>query len=296
MMLKQMLREKEIPYAENEQMALHTTFRIGGPALLIMPGSKQQLADALALCRKAGKEPFLLGRGSNLLVSDAGIRRPVILLGEGISAIRREGNDLLCEAGASLIGICRAACEAGLCGMEWAYGIPGTLGGGIYMNAGAYGGEMKDIIVDVTYIDENGEQKTAAGEELELGYRHSMFEGRNCCITEARLHLTPCPAEEIRAKMEDYMRRRREKQPLEYGSAGSTFKRPVGNYASALVDQCGLKGLRVGDAQVSEKHAGFIINRGKATASEVLALIAEVQRQVKEKTGYMLECEVKIVE
>ena len=280
------LKSAGIPLAEHEPMSRRTTFGIGGEALLLRPTNREQLQTAVSLCRAAGQPPFILGRGSNLLVSDAGIARPVIQLGEGFAAVTREGNSLRCGAGASLISICRAAAENALSGIEWAYGIPGSLGGGVYMNAGAYGGELRDVLTEVTFLDEAGEYRTLPVGELALSYRHSIFEERDCVIVEAVLALTPA----------DYMSRRREKQPLEYGSAGSTFKRPVGNYASALVDQCGLKGLAVGGAEVSRKHAGFIINRGGATAADVKKLIAEVQRVVREKTGYTLECEVKFIE
>lgn len=296
MTLLQQLSGAGIPLLPQESMSRRTTFGIGGPALLLRPQNREQLQTAVALCRGAGQPPFILGRGSNLLVSDAGIARPVIQLGEGLSAVVRQGDTLRCGAGAALISVCLQAARAGLSGLEWAYGIPGSLGGGVYMNAGAYGGEMKDVVAEVTYLDENGDFCTASGEALQFGYRRSVFQQRECCIVEAVLALAPGRESEIRAAMEDYMNRRREKQPLEYGSAGSTFKRPAGNYASALVDQCGLKGLAVGGAEVSQKHAGFIINRGGATAAEVLQLIAEVQRTVREKTGYELECEVKYVE
>lgn len=290
------LKSAGIPLAEHEPMSRRTTFGIGGEALLLRPTNREQLQTAVSLCRAAGQPPFILGRGSNLLVSDAGITRPVLQLGEGFAAVTREGNSLRCGAGASLISICRAAAENALSGIEWAYGIPGSLGGGVYMNAGAYGGELRDVLTEVTFLDEAGEYRTLPVGELALSYRHSIFEERDCVIVEAVLALTPAEEPAIRAAMEDYMSRRREKQPLEYGSAGSTFKRPVGNYASALVDQCGLKGLAVGGAEVSRKHAGFIINRGGATAADVKKLIAEVQRIVREKTGYTLECEVKFIE
>lgn len=296
MTLLQQLSGAGIPLLPQEPMSRRTTFGIGGPALLLRPQNREQLQTAVALCRGAGQPPFILGRGSNLLVSDAGIARPVIQLGEGLSAVVRQGDTLRCGAGAALISVCLQAARAGLSGLEWAYGIPGSLGGGVYMNAGAYGGELKDVVAEVTYLDENGDFCTASGEALQFGYRRSVFQQRECCIVEAVLALAPGRESEIRAAMEDYMNRRREKQPLEYGSAGSTFKRPAGSYASALVDRCGLKGLAVGGAEVSQKHAGFIINRGGATAAEVLQLIAEVQRTVREKTGYELECEVKYVE
>lgn len=297
MNLIEQLQKAGIPHAEQEPMTRRTTFGIGGPALLLRPRSRAELQAAMTLCREAGEEPFILGRGSNLLVSDSGISRPVIQLDGDFTAITREGNTLRCGAGASLIAVCRAAAENSLSGIEWGYGIPGSLGGGVYMNAGAYGGEMKDILTEVTFLDEAGEYRTLPAAELSLSYRHSIFEDRpGTVIVGAVLTLTPGDPAAIRAAMEDYMSRRREKQPLEYGSAGSTFKRPVGNYASALVDQCGLKGLSVGGAEVSRKHAGFIINRGGATAADVRELIAEVQRIVREKTGYTLECEIKYIE
>lgn len=297
MNLIEQLQKAGIPLAEQEPMTRRTTFGIGGPALLLRPRSRAELQAAMTLCREAGEEPFILGRGSNLLVSDSGISRPVIQLDGDFTAITREGNTLRCGAGASLIAVCRAAAENSLSGIEWGYGIPGSLGGGVYMNAGAYGGEMKDILTEVTFLDEAGEYRTLPADELSLSYRHSIFEERpGTVIVGAVLTLTPGDPAAIRAAMEDYMSRRREKQPLEYGSAGSTFKRPVGNYASALVDQCGLKGLSVGGAEVSRKHAGFIINRGGATAADVRELIAEVQRIVREKTGYTLECEIKYIE
>lgn len=297
MNLIEQLQKAGIPLAEQEPMTRRTTFGIGGPALLLRPRSRAELQAAMTLCRKAGEEPFILGRGSNLLVSDSGISRPVIQLDGDFTAITREGNTLRCGAGASLIAVCRAAAENSLSGIEWGYGIPGSLGGGVYMNAGAYGGELRDVLTEVTFLDEAGEYRTLPAAGLSLSYRHSIFEDRpGTVIVGAVLTLTPGDPAAIRAAMEDYMSRRREKQPLEYGSAGSTFKRPVGNYASALVDQCGLKGLSVGGAEVSRKHAGFIINRGGATAADVRELIAEVQRIVREKTGYTLECEIKYIE
>ena len=297
MELLEQLQQAAIPLKEKEPMSRRTTFGVGGPALLPRPRTRAELQTAVSLCRAAGQPPFILGRGSNLLVSDAGISRPVLQLGEGFAAVSREGNSLRCGAGAPLIAVCTAAAAQGLSGLEWAFGIPGSLGGGVYMNAGAYGGELRDVITEVTFLDETGEYRTLPAGELDLSYRHSIFEERpDCVIVEAVLELHPAEEAAIRAAMEDYMARRREKQPLEYGSAGSTFKRPVGNYASALVDQCGLKGLSIGGAEVSQKHAGFIINRGGATAADVRQLIAEVQRIVHEKTGYTLECEVKFVE
>ena len=296
MNLAEQLRGAGIPLNEKEPMSRCTTFGIGGEALLLRPRTAGELQAAVALCRAAGQPPFILGRGSNLLVADEGISRPVIRLEGEFAAVAPCGNTLCCGAGATLATVCRAAAENALSGIEWAYGIPGSLGGGVYMNAGAYGGELKDVITEVTFLDEAGEYRTLPAAELAFSYRHSIFEERDCIITQAVLAFTPGSTAQIRAAMEDYMSRRREKQPLEYGSAGSTFKRPTGNYASALIDQCGLKGLSVGGAEVSTKHAGFIINRGGATAADVKRLIAEVQRIVREKTGYALECEIKFVE
>lgn len=296
MALAESLRELDVPFMTDEPMKNHTTFQIGGPArLFITPRDFRELAAVIAACRREGEEPFMMGRGSNLLVKDEGVMRPVILLGEGFSQVRREGDALICQAGAQLTKVCRFAAGEHLGGMEWAFGIPGCIGGAVYMNAGAYGGEMRDIVSAVTYADESGILHTASGEELDFGYRHSCFEGRSCCIAEVTLVLSPCPPAEIEGKMADFMTRRKEKQPLEYGSAGSTFKRPEGNYASALIDQCGLKGMRIGGAEVSGKHAGFIINRGGATANDVLALIEKVKETVKEQTGYTLECEIKVI-
>ena len=309
--LKEALSAAGIAYKENEPLCAHCTFRIGGPAdLFVLPENEEQLCAAIRLAKEAGVKSYLLGNGSNILFEDAGYRGAVInvsAMKSGIGVIENisfPGKDpaltydaVVVGAGQMLSSLCMAALENSLTGLEFAYGIPGTVGGAVYMNAGAYGGELRDVLTEVTFLDEAGEYRTLPAAALELSYRHSIFEERpGCVIVEAVLTLTPGEETAIRAAMEDYMSRRREKQPLEYGSAGSTFKRPVGNYASALVDQCGLKGLSVGGAEVSRKHAGFIINRGGATAADVRQLIAEVQRIVREKTGYTLECEIKYIE
>ena len=295
MNLLEQLHQAGIPLAEHELMSRRTTFGIGGEALLLRPNTREELQTAVSLCRAAGKPPFILGRGSNLLVSDAGIARPVIQLSEGFAAVTREGSSLRCGAGASLISVCRAAAEQSLSGIEWAYGIPGSLGGGIYMNAGAYGGELRDVLTEVTFLDEEGIYRTVPAAELGLSYRHSIFEENGGCILSAQFALQPGNAADIRAKMDELMARRKASQPLEYPSAGSTFKRPEGYYAAALIDQCGLKGLTVGGAQVSEKHAGFVINRGSAACADVTALMAEIQRRVKAQTGVELEPEVRVI-
>ena len=289
----------DLKWAADEPMAKHTSFRIGGPAKrMAFPKTREQLVVLMGFLQDAGVKPLLIGNGTNLLVADKGLDTVVIDTSAELSHIElTDEGEIAADAGVSLAKLALFAWKNGLTGLEFAHGIPGTLGGGVVMNAGAYGGELRDVLTEVTFLDEAGEYRTLPAAELSLSYRHSIFEERpGTVIVEAVLTLTPGDPAAIRAAMEDYMSRRREKQPLEYGSAGSTFKRPVGNYASALVDQCGLKGLSVGGAEVSRKHAGFIINRGGATAADVRELIAEVQRIVREKTGYTLECEIKYIE
>lgn len=283
-----------IPCLAGEPMSRHTTFRIGGPArLFVTPRDPEEVRRVLTAAREAGVPWFVLGKGSNLLVGDGGIPG-VVLSMEKLSAVRREGEKLRAQGGASLMAVCRAAQEASLAGLEFAYGIPGQVGGGVYMNAGAYGGELRDVVESVEYLDEAGEPRTLSGEGLEFGYRRSFFTGKGCVILSALFALTPGDPGAIAAGMEEFYRRRREKQPLEWPSAGSTFKRPQGAYAAALIDQCGLKGFRVGGAMVSEKHAGFVINAGGATCADVLELIRRVQKIVEEKTGFVLEPEVRV--
>lgn len=282
--------EHGIPYEENALMSAHTTFKIGGPArILIQPENIGQIS---ALVREKSLPLYFIGRGSNLLVTDKGINGAVVVLGNGFSDVEVQGNVLVCEAGASLTKVCQTALRQSLSGVEFAYGIPGTVGGAVYMNAGAYGGEVKDVILWAEYIDKNGELHRLEKDELDLSYRHSCFSGGEDCIVRAAFELIPGNADEIKAKMDDLMGRRKDKQPLEYPSAGSTFKRPEGAFAAALIDQCGLKGMRVGDAMVSEKHAGFLVNAGKATCAEMDELIGKVRDIVAEKTGYHLETEV----
>lgn len=279
-----------IPYEENAPMSAHTTFKIGGPArILLQPVNTEQIT---ALVAEKDLPLIFIGRGSNLLVADKGIHGAVVVLGSGFSAVTAEGENLICEAGASLTKVCQTALQRSLSDMEFAYGIPGTVGGAVYMNAGAYGGEVKDVILWAEYIDREGKLHRLERSELDFSYRHSRFVGGDDCIVRAAFRLTPGDPAEIKAKMDDLMGRRRDKQPLEYPSAGSTFKRPEGAFAAALIDQCGLKGMRVGDAMVSEKHAGFLVNAGKATCAEMEELIVKVREIVAEKTGYHLETEV----
>lgn len=271
----------------------HTTFRIGGPAdYFITVNNITELSEVLRLCREYGVEHMLLGNGSNLLICDEGLRKAVIRLGGDFKSISVSGNTVLCGAGVTLSKLCTFAMDNSLSGLEFAFGIPGTVGGAVFMNAGAYGGEMKDVLLSVTHLTQSGEVVTVPADTLELSYRHSIYKNNGCIILSADFSLTPDNKSEIKARMDDFMNRRVTKQPLDFPSAGSVFKRPEGAFAGALIEQCGLKGKRVGGAQVSEKHSGFIINCGGATCADVMELVALVQKTVKEETGYFLEREI----
>ena len=307
--LKQQLRAEGIAYRENEPLAAHCTFKIGGPAdVFARPETEEQLCRTIALCREYGVKYYLLGNGSNILFEDAGYHGVVIdttalKMGIGIlenvyhpGAAPGEVYDAVAAgAGLKLSALCAAALENGLTGLEFAYGIPGTVGGAVYMNAGAYGGEMKDVLDKVTYLTQDGQIVTEEAAKLDLAYRHSIFEENGGCILSAQFHLKRGDPEAIRARMNELMAKRVEKQPLDKPSAGSTFKRPAGAFAAALIDQCGLRGYRHGGAAVSEKHCGFVVNMGGATCADVLALCDEVRAIVKEKTGYELEKEIRVV-
>lgn len=274
----------------------HTSFKIGGSAeLYVCPNNLMELITVLNILKENGVPYFLLGAGSNLLIGDGGVRGAVIKLGEGFDYAHAKGDYILAGAGVSLAKLSAEAKNAELTGLEFASGIPGSLGGAIFMNAGAYGGEMKDVIKEVSYIDNDGSVKTVSGAECDFGYRKSMFSDGGKIIISAKLTLNKGNKEEIITAMRDLNARRKEKQPLEYPSAGSTFKRPEGHFAGALIEEAGLKGYTVGGAQVSEKHAGFVINKGGATAKDVMDLIAYVQKTVLEKSGVELEPEVKII-
>ena len=285
--LKQMMGDGNV--LTEEPMSRHTTFRVGGPADVLVRPTVEQLAGVLGLCREYGEPYTLIGNGSNLLVGDGGIRGVVIELAEPAGAIEVNGNEITAQAGAMLAKIANTAAA----GMEFASGIPGTIGGAVVMNAGAYGGEMKDILVHVKVLNEQGEEKELTVEELELGYRRSCILEKHYLITEATVRLTPGHEEEIRAKMKELNEKRIEKQPLSYPSAGSTFKRPEGYFAGKLIMDSGLRGYQVGGAQVSEKHCGFVINRNQATAADVEELCRQVAEKVKEQSGVDLEMEIK---
>lgn len=290
--LADFLENENIEYRQNEPMRAHTTFKIGGEAdIFIIPASPAALIYAVKKCGELEIPYFILGNGSNLLVSDGGIEGAVISLA-GINGISSDGEKITCGAGAMLSSVCLKALSLSLTGLEFAYGIPGTAGGALYMNAGAYGGQMADVIESAECLTASGEIKTLKKENMQLGYRSSVFKNGGLIIISLTLALKKGDKTEIKAEMDDLLNRRKQKQPLEYPSAGSTFKRPKGYFAGALIEKNGLKGLTVGGAQVSEKHAGFVINRGGATAADVKALIGKIQKKVFENDGVMLEPEV----
>lgn len=282
---------------ENEPLSAHTTFRTGGPCTcMIMPKSAEDLSQLVKFAAENGVRTLVMGKGSNMLCADEGFDGAVLLIGSDFSEITMLDNcTIRAQAGAAMSRLCRVALDNGLSGLEFAYGIPGTVGGGIYMNAGAYGGEMKDVLVSVTAMDRNGELHTYTPAQLELTYRRSRFSHTDEIIVSGDFKLAHGDKAEIEAKMNELMARRKDKQPLEYPNAGSTFKRPEGQFAGKLIQDCGLRGATVGGAQVSEKHCGFVINKGGATSADIKELIAQIQKTVYEKTGFYLECEVRII-
>lgn len=281
----------------DEPMKLHTTFKIGGPAdCLIFPASMEETEKVLALVNEYKLPLTILGNGSNVLVQDKGIRGVVVKFARPMAKIRHEGTRIIAGAGALLKDVSEAAAQSSLTGLEFACGIPGSIGGAIFMNAGAYDGEMKNVADTVRTVDREGRIHTYSRDELDLGYRHSRFQDNGEAIVEVELCLEPGDSKAIRAKMDDFTQRRESKQPLEMPSAGSTFKRPKGYFAGTLIQETGLKGLQVGGAQVSTKHAGFVVNAtGNATAADVRGLIHEVQQRVYQKHGVMLHPEVRII-
>lgn len=287
----------DVKIAAEEPMAKHTTFRVGGPARrMAFPGNGEQLVLLTEFARQAGGRPLVIGNGSNLLAPDGGLNRLVINT-TAMAHVEAEKETLTAEAGVSLSQLAAFACRKGLTGLEFLHGIPGTLGGAVCMNAGAYGRQIGDVIVSVAALFPEEGIRTLSLEELCFGYRRSLFTERpEAVVLRAVLRLSEGEPKEIQAEMQALMERRRERQPLEYPSAGSTFKRPAGGYAGALIEQCGLKGLTVGGAQVSQKHAGFIVNRGGATSADVSELIRQVQKRVFDQTGVRLEPEVCIVD
>lgn len=284
-------------YSEETLLSACTSFKIGGKAdLFVMPSTEEMLATVISACDKAGVRTLILGKGSNLLVSDEGFKGVVITTSKLDEIKLIDETSIYCRSGVTLTKLCRFALDNSLTGLEFAYGIPGSAGGAAYMNAGAYGGEMKDVLYRCDHICKDGSKGFYEGADLELSYRHSVYSKSDKTVTALYLKLEKGDKAAIKAKMDELMGKRRDKQPLEYPSAGSTFKRPEGYFAGALIEQCGLKGYSVGGAQVSEKHAGFVVNIGGATAKDVLAVIEHCKNTVFENTGVTLEPEVEITE
>ena len=292
----QFLTDQQIPFSENESMKAHTSFRTGGCArLFAQPETEAQLSALLRYCSERGQTPFILGNGSNLLVSDDGIDGLVISM-NALNELRQlDETTFFVGAGVKLIRLCKAALEQSLTGLEFAYGIPGSLGGAVFMNAGAYGGEMKDVVLEAHHLTNDGTPGVLRGDALSFGYRHSAYAENGYVVTGAVIRLKKGDPTDIESKMNELLARRKDKQPLEYPSAGSVFKRPTGHFAGALIEQSGLKGKRIGGAAVSEKHAGFIVNVGDATTKDVLDLIAFCQKTVDEQFGVTLEPEIRFV-
>lgn len=294
--LKKALPNLEV--REMEPMSRHTTFRIGGRvSLFCRPTSVEETANLCGILRKHGVHPFVMGRGSNLLFSDADLPGVVLQLGDNLSAVERSGEDTItAQSGATLVRLAQFAQKEGLAGMEFAGGIPGALGGGVTMNAGAYGGELKDIVTRVDFLDTDLQVQSLPGEDCDFRYRGSVFSIPGLVILGAELKLIPDTTQAIKERMDTLREKRVGSQPLDFPSAGSTFKRPTGGYAAQMIDEAGLKGYAVGGAQVSEKHAGFVINKGGATCEDVLKLMEHIQNTVRARTGVTLEPEVKIIE
>lgn len=281
----------------NQLLKNYTSFKVGGVCkVLIFINSQECAVELFSLTNEKNVPYLIIGKGSNLLIDDNGFDGIVFIIGKDFSGIRLiDENTIECEAGVPLAKAAYTAYQNSLTGFEFAWGIPGTVGGAVFMNAGAYGGEIKDIIVSAECINKTGEVKKFEKENLDLCYRHSAFSDSENLITKVVFKLQKGEKEKIRARMDELMFRRKDKQPLEYASAGSTFKRPEGSFAALLIEQCGLKGMSVGDAEVSTKHSGFIINKGNATCKDILCIIEKVKEIVLKDTGYQLECEVKVI-
>ena len=292
--LKKFTDEKNILI--NEPLKKHTSFKIGGNAdFIVVPKSKDEIISLIDFFKKESIPYFVMGNGSNLLIADEGYRGVVVKLAGGLNNIEIKGDIVYIEAGAIMSKISSVCLKNSLDGFCELSGIPGTFGGAVYMNAGAYGREIKDVLIDVTFIDEDGTVKTIKADEAQLGYRKSMFTNSSRIILWGHIKLEKGNQEEISLKIKEVTKRRTEKQPLNYPSAGSTFKRPEGYFAAKLIEDCGLKGCRVGDAMVSEKHSGFVINCGSATFKDVIELTDHIKKEVKEKFNVELELEVKII-
>lgn len=279
-----------------ESMRLHTTFRTGGPAdYFVMPQTEETLAASIAFCKSEHIPYYVIGNGSNLLVSDEGFRGVIVQLAQNQNTVEVNDCTIHAQAGALLSAVASAALSASLTGFEFAAGIPGTIGGACVMNAGAYGGELKDVLVSVRVLDKNGQICLIPAADMELGYRTSRIAAREEIVLSADILLAHGSADEIRMRMQELARARREKQPLEYGSAGSTFKRPEGYFAGKLIQDAGLRGYQIGGAAVSEKHCGFVINKDNASSADIYQLIRHIQQEVQKQFGVMLQTEVKML-
>lgn len=280
----------------DEPMKDHTSFKIGGPAdLFFVPNTVEHISEMIAYCKSQGIDYYIMGNGSNLLVGDKGFRGVIIQVCKNLSRVTIEDGKVYAEAGVLLSKLAKMIYKESLVGFEFASGIPGTLGGAVYMNAGAYGGEIKDVLVDATVLSRDGNLRVMKNEALELAYRHSILMKKGDIVISANLKLKPGKQEAIKAVMDDLNGRRKDKQPLEKPSAGSTFKRPVGYYAGKLIMDAGLRGYQIGGARVSDKHCGFVVNEGGATGADVMALIKYIQAEVKKQFGVDLEPEVRMI-
>ncbi|MEA4924423.1 MAG: UDP-N-acetylmuramate dehydrogenase [Syntrophomonadaceae bacterium] len=281
---------------QNEPMSNHTTFKIGGPAdVMVLPVTIADIKTTITYCRQNNHPLFIFGLGSNLVVRDKGIRGIVVKIGNNLKAVNVSGTEIYAQAGIRLSELARKAADNALSGLEFAEGIPGSLGGAVVMNAGAYDGEIKDVVTEVEAISASGEERVFAAAEMDFSYRRSVFQHNDYIIVAARMKLRPGAKPEIQSRMREYARSRREKQPLEYPSAGSVFRRPPGYFVGPMIEKMGLKGYSIGGAQVSEKHAGFIINTGDATAADVLDLIAMITKSAREQFGVELQPEIRVV-
>lgn len=299
--LAKALAAEQLPFVQQEVLAGHTTFKIGGPAAFwCAPRNAAELRRILQHCRAQGVRVYLLGNGSNTLFDDAGFDGAVVDM-RGLNEMKASDADtdlvrITAGAGQTLGRLCSKAQTLGLTGLEFACGIPGTVGGAVYMNAGAYGGELKDVLESVTFLDSDLQLRTLPAADLKMGYRTSLFEENpDWCILSATVVLRHGDGAAVLARMQELLGRRKDKQPLEWPSAGSTFKRPQGAFAGKLIEECGLRGFTVGGAQISEKHCGFVINRGGATCADVVALTEQVSQIVRDKTGFVLEREIRVV-
>jgi UDP-N-acetylmuramate dehydrogenase len=286
----------DVEVREHEPMSRHTSFAIGGPAdLYAIPRSLQGLRDLLVACGQSGLPHCIIGNGSNLLVRDGGIRGVVIQIAGNLSAVRREGCRIIAQSGASLAKLCMFAADQGLSGLSFASGIPGTVGGAVFMNAGAHGGDIGELVHEVRAYNLQGAETVLAHSDLDFSYRHSALQDRSLIVAEVTFDLCAGDTADLHAQMCDIVEKRCEKQPINVPSAGSVFKRPPGDYAGRLIESVGGKGLRVGDAQISTKHAGFIVNLGEATAADVLELINQIKTRVHAEHGVWLETEIRVI-